>query len=80
MNLQDIDTSYWKYLEGISYHHLQGYLKELDAEDYFAELFPIVRKKLQACAAVRINQKEWAHKKEQKAQVFFGSQFQKLFI
>tara|TARA_Y100000589_G_C26592083_1_gene402791 strand:- start:37 stop:270 length:234 start_codon:yes stop_codon:yes gene_type:complete len=58
MNLQDIDTSYWKYLEGISYHHLQGYLKELDAEDYFAELFPIVRKKLQACAAVRINQKE----------------------
>ena len=58
MNLQDIDTSYWRYLEGISYHHLQGYLKELDAEDYFAELFPIVRKKLQACAAVRINQKE----------------------
>ena len=58
MNLQDIDTSYWKYLEGISYHHLQGYLKELDSEDYFAELFPIVRKKLQACAAVRINQKE----------------------
>ena len=58
MNLQDIDTSYWKYLEGISYHHLQGYLKELDAEDYFAELFPIVRKKLQACAAVHINQKE----------------------
>ena len=58
MNLQDIDTSYWKYLEGISYHHLQGYLKQLDAEDHFAELFPIVRKKLQACAAVRINQKE----------------------
>ena len=58
MNLQDIDTSYWKYLEGISYHHLQGYLKQLDAEDHFAELFPIVREKLQACAAVRINQKE----------------------
>ena len=58
MNLQDIDTSYWRYLEGISYHHLQGYLKELDAEDHLAELFPIIRKKLQACAAVRINQKE----------------------
>ena len=58
MNLQDIDTSYWKYLEGISYHHLQGYLKQLDAEDHFTELFPIVREKLQACAAVRINQKE----------------------
>ena len=58
MNLQDIDTSYWRYLEGISYHHLQVYLKQLDAEGHFTELFPIVRKKLQACAAVRINQKE----------------------
>ena len=46
--------SIWKYLEGISYHHLKGYLKQLDAEEYFDELFPLVRKKLQACAAVRI--------------------------
>jgi hypothetical protein len=54
VDLQEIDTSYWKYLEGISYHHLKGYLKQLDAEEYFDELFPLVRKKLQACAAVRV--------------------------
>ena len=50
--------SYWKYLEGISYHHLRGYLKQLDAEEYFPELFSIVRKKFQACAEVRIGQEE----------------------
>ena len=58
MNLQEIDMSYWKYLEGISYHHLRGYLKQLDAEEYFPELFSITRKKFQACAAVRIGQEE----------------------
>ncbi|KZR92274.1 hypothetical protein MITS9509_01735 [Synechococcus sp. MIT S9509] len=54
----EIDSMYWKYLQGISYHHFKGYLKQLDAEEYFAELYPGVLKKLQACAAICVCEEE----------------------
>tara|TARA_Y100000589_G_scaffold100185_1_gene94639 strand:+ start:1150 stop:1383 length:234 start_codon:yes stop_codon:yes gene_type:complete len=51
---KEIDTSYWRYLQGISYHHFKGYLKSLKAEEHFDELYPLILKKLQACAAMNI--------------------------
>jgi len=55
---KEIDTSYWKYLQGISYHHFKDYLKSFNAEEYFEELYPGIFKKLQACAAISIGEEE----------------------
>ena len=49
---------YWKYLQGISYYHFKSYLKQLDAEEYFADLYPGVLKKLQACAVICVYEDE----------------------
>ena len=35
---KEIDTSYWRYLQGISYHHFKGYLKSLKAEEHFDQV------------------------------------------
>ena len=58
MNAKEIDTSYWRYLEGISYHHFKNYLKGLNAEEYFDELYPSVIEKLRACAAISVCKEE----------------------
>ena len=55
---EEIDSMYWKYLQGISYHHFKAYLKQLDSEEYFTELYPAVIKKLQACAALCVYENE----------------------
>lgn len=58
MEPQEIDRSYWKYLQGISYHHFKRYLKQLKSEEYFDELYPGVLKQLEACAAICIGSEE----------------------
>ena len=55
MEPQEIDSSYWKYLQGISYHHFKDYLRTLKAEEHFDDLYPSVLKKLRACEVIRLS-------------------------
>ena len=52
MNQQQVEQSYWRDLESASSQDLQQYLEELNAQQYFDAIHPIVTKKLKACAAI----------------------------
>ena len=58
LNQQQAEKLYWNGLAHKSYGDLRQLLEEQDAEHLFSDIYPIVSKKLKACAAICICEEE----------------------
>ena len=58
LNQQEAEKLYWSDLSHKSYKDLRQLLEEQDAEHLFQDIYPIVNKKLKACAAICLCEEE----------------------